>query len=71
MVLASLDFKVTLRGDVVFARLEKYDRDVLLQRLVLMGRLTLCARQLDMLMENDDSPAFFARAFLADEMDRF
>jgi len=70
-VLGSLDFKVSCRGDILFGRLEKYDREVVLQRLVQLGRLTLCARQLDMLMESDDSPAFFAKAFLADEMEKF
>jgi len=31
----------------------------------------MCCRQLDMLMDSDDSPRFFARAFLNGEMERF
>jgi pyruvate,water dikinase len=70
-VLTALDFKVQCRGDVMVARMEKFDRDVISAHLVDLGRLTLCSRQLDMLMDNDDSPEFFATAFLAGEMDKF
>jgi hypothetical protein len=31
----------------------------------------LCTRQLDMLMDSDDSPDFFAKAFLAGELEKF
>ena len=70
-VLSQLDFKVQSRADVLVARLEKYDHDFIKSRLTELGRLTLCARQLDMLMDSDHSPDFFARAFLAGEMHRF
>jgi len=70
-VLGKLDFKVQSRGDVLIARLEKYDHDFIRNRLAELGRLTLCARQLDMLMDTDQSPDFFAQAFLAGEMHRF
>ena len=70
-VLTKLDFKVQSRADVLVARLEKYDRDFIQSRLADLGRLTLCARQLDMLMDSDHSPDFFAKAFLAGEMHRF
>jgi hypothetical protein len=36
-----------------------------------MGRLTMCSRQLDMLMDSDSSPDFFAGAFLSGDMDKF
>jgi pyruvate,water dikinase len=70
-VLRALDFKTQCRGDVLVARIEKYESEVLRNRLVDLGRLTLCSRQLDMLMDNDDSPEIFARSFLAGEMDKF
>ena len=70
-VLSNLDFRVEARNDLLFARLEKYDRFFIRARLTDLGRLTLCCRQLDMLMDNDDSPRFFARAFLNDAMERF
>lgn len=70
-ILSALNFEVQCRGDIVVARLQKYDREFMYSRLIELGRLTLCCRQLDMLMDTDDSPEFFARAFLADEMDKF
>jgi pyruvate,water dikinase len=71
LVLENRDFRVQRRGDMMVARLEKYDRESMLARLADLGRLTLCTRQLDMLMDNDDSPDFFAKAFLAEELDKF
>jgi pyruvate,water dikinase len=71
IVLNSLNFKVQVRGDVLVGRLEKYDRELIQQRLVDLGRLTLSCRQLDMLMRDEASPDFFARAFLAGELERF
>ena len=70
-VLGQLGFKVQTRGDVLVARLEKYEHDFIRSRLTELGRLTLCARQLDMLMDSEASPEFFSRAFLAGEMHRF
>jgi pyruvate,water dikinase len=71
VVLEGLDFKVKCRGDLLVARLEKYDREFIRGRLAELGRLTLCSRQLDMLMDTDQSPELFARAFLAGELDKF
>lgn len=71
MVVGALDFRVTIRGDALFAALDKYSAADIQSRLVTLGRLTLCARQLDMLMNSDSSPDFFARAFLAGEWHRF
>jgi len=70
-VLSQLEFSIQTRSDLLVARMQKYDRDTILARLVDLGRLTLCTRQLDMLMDSDASPDFFARAFLAGEMDKF
>ena len=70
-VLAALDFRIHTRGDLLTARLDKYPRDDIRARLVDLGRLTLCARQLDMLMDTDASPEQFAQAFLKGEWERF
>jgi pyruvate, water dikinase len=70
-VLSHLEFRVQTRSDLLVARMQKYDRDTILARLVDLGRLTMCTRQLDMLMDSDASSDFFARAFLAGEMDKF
>lgn len=71
LVLSARDFRVQSRGDFLVARLDKYDRETILSRLADLGRLTLCSRQLDMLMDTDDSPEYFAQAFLAGEMEKF
>ena len=51
--------------------IEDFYRTTITEGLVALGRLTMCTRQLDMLMDSDASPDFFARAFLADEMEKF
>lgn len=70
-VLTAFDFRVQARGDLLTARLDKYGSDEIRSRLVQLGHLTLCARQLDMLMGTDASPDFFANAFLAGEWEKF
>ncbi len=70
-VVMSLDFSVQVKGDALVARLDKYGAADIQSRLATLGRLTLCARQLDMLMDNDSSPELFARAFLAGEWHKF
>ena len=70
-VLTELGFKTQCRGDVLVARLEKYDAEFIQSRLVQLGRATLCCRQLDMLMDADTSPEYFSRAFLDGELERF
>ncbi|MFH1177409.1 MAG: PEP/pyruvate-binding domain-containing protein [Acidobacteriota bacterium] len=70
-VLTQLDFRVQWKGDLLVARFEKYDQETIRARLAELGRLTLCARQLDMLMDSDASPDFFARNFLEGKLERF
>ncbi len=70
-VVTALDFAVQIKGDTLVARLDKYNAADIQSRLTTLGRLTLCARQLDMLMDNDSSPDMFARAFFAEEWHRF
>jgi pyruvate,water dikinase len=70
-VLEALDFKAHCRGDILVGRLEKCNQELIQQRLSDLGRLTLCCRQLDMLMQSNDSPDYFARAFLAGDLGRF
>lgn len=70
-VVSALDFEVKIRGDTLVARLDNYNSESIQSRLISLGRLTLCARQLDMLMDNDSSPDLFARAFLEGEWEKF
>ena len=70
-VVRALDFAVQVKGDTLMARLDKYSAAGIQSRLVTLGRLTLCARQLDMLMDNASSPDVFAQAFLSGEWHKF
>lgn len=63
-VLNALGFVTETKGDRVMARLRKYDRDIITEKLELLGRLTLCALHLDMLMTTDASVDWFVKAFL-------
>jgi pyruvate,water dikinase len=71
LVLGKLGFSSTARGDMLTARMEKYPAEDLLERLRALGRLTMITRQMDMLMDSDSSPEFFAEAFLAGKLELF
>lgn len=68
-VLRALDFRTKVRGDFLVARLEKVAEEIIEDRLYQLGRLTMTARQMDMLMDSDQSPGYFAQAFLRGELD--
>lgn len=70
-VLGELNFEVTVKGDLLNARVERLEPNEMEQRLESLGRLTVCSRQLDMLMDNDESPGFFARAFSEEKFEAF
>jgi pyruvate,water dikinase len=70
-VLRALDFTTQIRGDQLAGRLEKYDRETIRSHLSALGRLTMCARQLDMLMDTDASVAHFVKCFLAEDLAAF
>jgi pyruvate,water dikinase len=63
-VLASLNFVTDTKGDRVMADLRKYDKEIIENKLDMLGRLTLCALHLDMLMTADSSVEWFVKAFL-------
>jgi len=52
-VLLQMQFQGRSRGDMITAQLDKFDRATTLAALEQLGRLALCARQLDMLMDTD------------------
>jgi pyruvate,water dikinase len=70
-VLRALDFTTQTRGDQLAGRLEKYDRETIRSHLTALGRLTMCARQLDMLMDADASVAHFVKCFLDEDLAAF
>jgi pyruvate,water dikinase len=52
-VLGDYDFRVEVREDGVFARLEGRDHEFMKERLRVLGYLSMHTRQLDMIMSND------------------
>ena len=64
VMLIGLDFSVEVKGDRVDARLMKYDRPVMEEKLDLLGRLLQFTRQMDMLMTSEISVEAIAKNFL-------
>lgn len=62
-ILKRLDFQVDQRRDLVNARIRKYPREAILDRLVQVGRLIVATRQLDMRMGQGTPIEWFADAF--------
>jgi pyruvate,water dikinase len=65
-ILEKLDFKVSVSGDLVVARLKKWEAAKVLQVLEEVGRLIGFSRQLDTQMQSEESirecfQAFFER----------
>jgi len=52
-ILSDYDFRVEVREDSVFARLEGRDQEFMKERLRVLGYLSMHTRQLDMIMSND------------------
>ena len=59
-------FKVDVKEDALFARLEAEAKDYLLSRLRILGYLTIHTRQLDMIMLNEADVQYYAEKFIQD-----
>jgi pyruvate, water dikinase len=70
-VLLSSRFSVDQRGDLVTAWLRGYPQPASEAGLNLLGRLMGCARQLDMLMENEAKVNYYVDRFLAGDYQAF
>ncbi len=70
-VLLQSNFSVDRRGDLVTAWLRRHSKAESEDALDLLGRLMGCARQLDMLMENEASVRHFAERFLQEDYQAF
>lgn len=62
-ILRRLDFQIERNGDLVNARLRKFPRDEVIQRLDQLGRLIVATRQLDMRLGPGTPVAWYADAF--------
>ncbi len=70
-VLLRSNFSVDRRGDLVTAWLRRHSRNESEEALLLLGKLMGCARQLDMLMENEAAVPHFVERFLAEDYQAF
>jgi pyruvate,water dikinase len=52
-LLEHFDFRVEVRGDAVFARIEGHTQVFLEKRLKILGHIIVHTRQMDMVMHND------------------
>ncbi|WP_028580320.1 PEP-utilizing enzyme [Desulfogranum japonicum] len=64
-VLATMDFKVELNGDLVVGRIKFEHQDTLRRAIFVLGALTTCTRQQDILLDNQRQSEQFFRNFAA------
>lgn len=64
LVLEALDFNVTVQGDAVKSRCQKYPKEEIEKRLDQLGRLLQVTRQMDMLMTGDETVIQFKEDFM-------
>ncbi|MFP5212773.1 MAG: PEP/pyruvate-binding domain-containing protein [Acidobacteriota bacterium] len=64
MILEALDFTVEVVADRVDARYQKYGMEVTEEKLDMLGRLLLFTRQMDMLMNTEETIHVVAKAFI-------
>lgn len=64
MLLERLDFRVEVRADAVFSRIEQHPVAVMAERLKALGHIIVHTRQMDMVMYNDKMVDWYYREFL-------
>ena len=65
-ILERYHFKVDVKEDALFARLEAEAKDYLLSRLRVLGYLTIHTRQMDMIMLNEADVQYYTEKFIQD-----
>lgn len=63
-VLEKFDFWVQVKGDLIFARLERQEQNFLKQRLKVLGHLIMHTRQLDMILSDSGKVNWYAEEML-------
>lgn len=69
LILQKLGFVVEIIGDRIDARFQKYEAQIIQEKLDLMGRLLQFTRQMDMLMHSEAAVESIASSFLAGNYD--
>jgi pyruvate,water dikinase len=64
-ILLELGFTVDVKGDLFYARMQKYDREQIGQGLEVLGRLFQFSRQLDLAMISEQMVGFVRDSYLA------
>jgi pyruvate,water dikinase len=64
LILEKEEFSVDVKIDKVDARLQKYPRAYIEEKLDILGRLLIFTRQMDMLMHTDQSVEWVAKNFV-------
>jgi pyruvate,water dikinase len=59
-------FRVDRKGDALISRVENQDQQVMIDRLKILGYLTLHTRQLDMIMGSPERVAFYRKKMMKD-----
>ncbi|HEC99656.1 MAG TPA: phosphoenolpyruvate synthase [Proteobacteria bacterium] len=63
-ILEGLGFTVDVKGDLINARIKKYEQEFIKEKLDMLGRLNLFTRQMDMLMASESRVDWVVQAFL-------
>ena len=67
-IMTKSDFAVESKGDLIIARIKKITREIMGEKLRLIGRLIGFTRQLDVLLRTDGDVGFFEEQFLKNEV---
>jgi pyruvate,water dikinase len=65
-ILEQFDFRIEINEDWMVARLDGYDQDFLIERLKVLGYVTMHTRQLDMIMANQAKVNYYIEQHLKD-----
>jgi pyruvate,water dikinase len=64
----NMDLQHQRKGDLIEARLAKYSQESMCERLVLLGKLTVYTKQLDMVMFSDGIVEWYIKDFLQEHL---
>jgi pyruvate,water dikinase len=67
-ILKAMDFRVTIKEDIMNAMLTKYKQATIEEKLVVMGKLTAYTKQLDMAMFNDAVTDMYVDQFIKEHI---